>query len=523
MIPTELQDHPWVPDLGDGTFKNPIIHADYSDPDVIRVGDDFFMIASSFSHFPGLPVLHSKDLVNWTIVNHITHRFDYPGYERPQHGKAIWAPSLRYHDGKYWMYCGFPDEGIYMSTTTDPFGEWEPLHLVKEVKGWIDTCPLWDDDGQAYLVHAFANSRCGIKHKLKVCRMAPDGRSLLDDGVIVFDGTESHPTMEGPKFYKRNGYYYIFAPAGGVPTGWQTILRSKNVFGPYEDKIVLHQGDSPINGPHQGGLVELESGESWFIHFQDKDAYGRIAHLQPVRWVDDWPLMGEDTNGDGIGEPVLRYRKPNVGKSYPIAVPQTSDDFDKDKLGLQWQWQANPQSQWYSLTENPGHVRLYAAGLPEGATTLYEAPHLLMQKFPAEEFTATAKLELHSANKGDHVGLIIFGMGYSYVAISQTEQGEYRLSQCTGHSKNELESGEEKEIVSVPVNSSRITLRVTVSKNAQCRFSFSEDGESFQSIGDMFTAEVGRWVGAKVGIFAANILNRSSNGFADCDSFIISK
>jgi beta-xylosidase len=523
MSQTDLSNHPWVPDLGDGTYKNPIIYADYSDPDVIRVGDDFFMIASSFSHFPGLPVLHSKDLVNWKIVNHIAPKFDYPGYERPQHGKAIWAPSLRYHDGKYWMFCGFPDEGIYMSTATDPFGEWEPLHLVKKAKGLIDTCPFWDDDGQAYLVHAFANSRCGIKHKLQVCRMSPDGRSLLDDGVLVFDGTETHPTMEGPKFYKRNGYYYIFAPAGGVATGWQTVLRSRHVFGPYEDKIVLHQGDSPVNGPHQGGWVELESGESWFIHFQERGSYGRIAHLQPVHWVDDWPLMGEDSNGDGIGEPVLRYRKPNVGKTYPIEVPQTSDDFDGDKLGLQWQWQANPQSKWYSLQANPGSIRLYAAGLPEDGSTLYDAPHLLMQKFPAPEFTATAAVSFHHASAGDQAGLMIFGMKYSYLAISRTEDGQYRLTQYIGESKNDQESGTEKEIASVQVSSAVLTLRVIISGDGECRFSYSEKGNAFESIGEMFVAEEGRWVGAKVGIFAANTRSASSEGYADFDSFIIAK
>lgn len=274
----------WTADLGNGTYRNPILYADYSDPDVIRVGGDFYMTASSFAHTPGLPILHSKDLVNWKLIGHAVDRL--PGeYDGPvRHGDGVWAPSIRYHDGKFWIFFSAPDEGIYMTTAADPAGPWSPLHLVKEAKGWIDPCPFWDEDGRAYLVHAFARSRSGIKHRLKMCGMKPDGTGLLDDGVIIFDGELDHPTMEGPKMYKRNGYYYIFAPAGGVPTGWQTILRSRDVYGPYEDKIVLQQGSTETNGPHQGGYVELESGESWFIHFQDRDAYGRIVHLQPMRW-----------------------------------------------------------------------------------------------------------------------------------------------------------------------------------------------------------------------------------------------
>lgn len=302
----------WQPDQDDGTYRNPILYADYSDPDMIRVGEDFFMVASSFAMSPCLPVLHSKDLVNWKIVNHVFRTFPDSSYDLPRHGDGVWAPSIRYHDGYVWVFFGAPDEGIYMSKTKDPFGEWSPLHLVKKVKGWIDPCPFWDDDGKAYLVHAFARSRIGFKHILQVCEMKPDGTELLTEGTYIFDGTENHPTIEGPKIYKRDGYYYIFAPAGGVPTGWQSILRSKNIYGPYEDKIVLAQGNSPTNGPHQGAWVELENDEHWFIHFQDKGPYGRITHLQPMTWTDDgWPQMGINQTVDGVGEPVLQWKKPS--------------------------------------------------------------------------------------------------------------------------------------------------------------------------------------------------------------------
>ena len=219
----------WSADRGDGTYRNPILYADYSDPDVVRVGDDFYMVSSSFNCVPGIPVLHSKDMVNWQIINHVFKK-QIPDtvFNTPQHGKGAWAPSIRYHKGELYVYYGDPDFGIYMSKTSDPLGSWSVPHLLRPAKGWIDPCPLWDDDGQAYLVHAFAGSRSGRKSILVIHRMSEDGKTLLDDGVLVFDGHENHPTIEGPKIYKRKGYYYIFAPGGGVPQGWQTVLRSRN-------------------------------------------------------------------------------------------------------------------------------------------------------------------------------------------------------------------------------------------------------------------------------------------------------
>ncbi|HCX20264.1 MAG TPA: glycoside hydrolase, partial [Cytophagales bacterium] len=332
----------WSPDNGDGTFTNPIIHADYSDPDICRAGDDFYMTSSSFNSVPGLPILHSTDLVNWEIINYAVPSFPGSYYDIPQHGNGVWAPCLRYHDGTFYIYWGDPDRGIYMVQTTDPAGDWSVPILVKKAYGNIDPSPLWDDDGKVYLVHAFAHSRAGIKSTLQVVELTPEGDEILDKGVIVFDGHENHETIEGPKFYKRNGYYYIFAPAGGVPIGWQLILRSKNIYGPYEEKIVLAQGNTEINGPHQGGMVELDNGETWFVHFQDKEAYGRIVHLEPVNWINDWPIMGNDPDGDGTGEPVITYKKPGLPKAKPMN-PADTDEFNVAKLGLQWQWSANPQ------------------------------------------------------------------------------------------------------------------------------------------------------------------------------------
>ena len=229
------------------------------------------------------------------------------------------------------------------------------------MKGWIDPCPLWDDDGHAYLVHALAASRASVKSILVVHRMSPDGTRLLDDGAIVYDGHAEDPGVEGPKFYKRNGYYYIFAPAGGVAPGWQLALRSRSVWGPYERRVVLAQGRTAVNGPHQGGWVDTPRGESWFLHFQDKGPYGRVVHLQPMQWVDDWPVIGLQ------GDPVLSHKKPNVAGSWPVVTPADSDEFNSPEIGLQWQWAANPKPNWAFPSSALGCLRLFAVAPPPGA------------------------------------------------------------------------------------------------------------------------------------------------------------
>jgi len=508
----------WNPNNEDSTYKNPVIFADYSDPDVIRVGGDFYMTASSFNCVPGLPILHSKDLVNWKIIGHAIERFDDERFDVPQHGNGVWAPSIRYHNGLFWIFYGDPDAGIFMTKARNPAGPWESLHLVQKGKGLIDTCPLWDDDGNAYLVHAWANSRAGIKSILTVKRMSPDGTKLLDEGTLVFDGRNGvQPTIEGPKFYKRNGFYYILAPAGGVKQGWQLALRSKNVFGPYEVKKVLEQGSTNINGPHQGGWVELENGESWFLHFQDRGAYGRVVHLNPVQWVDDWPLMGVDLDSNGIGEPVAEYKKPNVDKAWPVEVPQTSDEFNSQELGLQWQWHANPKEDWMSLTDRPGWMRLFSVPVPDNEVNLWPVPNLILQKFPAPEFTVTARLDFSKLGEGQISGLLIMGQSYSYLAVEKKLDDYHLIKVFCGDANS---GGRETEEANVDCKSDSLLLRVKISKGATCSFSYSSDGEEFTSIGELFTAQPGKWIGAKVGLFCLATSAEQKTGYADYDSFI---
>jgi len=498
-----MSTHPaWKSDQGDGTYLNPILHLDYSDPDVIRVGGDFFMTASSFNCTPGLPILHSKDLVNWRLVNYAIKNLDLPGYDQPRHGCGVWAPSIRYHAGLFWIFVGLPDEGIYMTTAEDPFGEWSPLSCVKPGRGWIDPCPFWDEDGQAYLVHAFAASRCGIKSKLILHRMDPCGSRVLDEGTIVFDGTANHPTLEGPKLYKRNGYYYIMAPAGGVTNGWQTVLRSRSIWGPYEDRIVLRQGGTSVNGPHQGGYIELESGEGWFIHFQDRNAYGRIVHLQPVHWIDDWPIMGDN------GEPVLRHTKPAVGREYPAETIPTSDKFDQKRLGLQWQWFANHKDDWYSIRESG--LRLFTQPIPGPLRTMWGVPNILAQKFPAPEFTVTVKLSFAPKSSSEKAGMVVTGNSYAYLALAQSGSG-WRLEKWLGNKEQDQDQLEK----AVELGSNTVYLRVAVSEPAVCTFSYSLDNQQFHVLGSQFQAVKGHWIGSKIGLFSFDPLSSQELGYAD--------
>lgn len=513
----------WVSDNGNGTYKNPVLHADYSDPDAIRVGDDYYLTASSFNCVPGLPILHSKDLVNWRLISYaLKKQVPLDVFSIPQHGKGVWAPAIRYHNNEFYIYYPDPDFGIYMIKTKDPAKDWSDPVLVLAGKGYIDPCPLWDDDGNSYLIIGWAGSRAGINSMLTIFRMNAAGTKVTDDGRHVYDGHGIDPTVEGPKLYKRNGYYYIFAPAGGVATGWQLALRSKNIYGPYERKVVMSQGATTINGPHQGAWVDTKSGEQWFLHFQDKGPYGRVVHLQPMTWKDNWPVIGTDKDGDGNGEPVLEYKKPAVGKMYPIATPPESDEFNGDTLGLQWQWQANPQLQWSALMRGTNQLRLFA--WPDSAKNLWAAPNLLLQKFPAPSFTATARITFTvDSNAADNkkAGLLIMGSDYAYISITRGKDGYY-ISQVICKDANNR--GIEETVQQIPLQSATVVVRAKVTgPNASCTFSFSEDGTNFKNIGREFIAKEGRWIGAKLGLFCTGKTGGRIGGYADVDWFRITE
>lgn len=524
----------WIADCGDGTYRNPIIHADYSDPDVCVVGNDFYMTASSFGCAPGLPILHSKDLVNWQIVNYALREVPPVDYyrEQPRHGKGVWAPCIRCHEGVFYIYWGDPDYGIYMVKTTDPLGRWDDPVLVKAGRGMIDPTPLWDDDGKVYLAHAWAASRVGMNSVIVISEMNAEGTQVVGNPILVYDGNDGvNHTVEGPKLYKRDGWYYIFAPAGGVEQGWQLVMRSKNIYGPYEARRVMEQGSTDINGPHQGGWVETPQGESWFLHFQDKGMYGRIIHLNPMTWCDDWPVIGTDRDGDGCGEPVSRYRKPDVGATYPMQTPVASDEFDSRTLGLQWQWHANYRDT-YGFTSDLGYIRLYGHILSEDFTNFWEVPNLLLQKFPAETFTATTKLKVSAKADGQQSGLIVMGWDYARLAVvKEDEQFVLRLITCKDAEQGGCEEAHQVTLLPAshcyaaglyPNYELDVYLRVRVDKGGVCHFSYSTDGKRYIPAGKPFTARQGKWIGTKVGLFST-APHGKERGWVDADWFRVER
>ncbi|MGN0189941.1 MAG: glycoside hydrolase 43 family protein [Candidatus Cryptobacteroides sp.] len=591
----------WNPDRGTH-YVNPVINADYSDPDVCRVGDDYYMTSSSFCCFPGLQILHSTDLVNWEIIGAALR--DYPGdswsdsrpWEAlghgmradlsavpdalewktvPQHGNGVWAPAIRYHAGEFYIYCGDPDRGIFMVKTSDPSGIWEDPVWVVKAKGFIDPCPLWDDDGKAWLSFGCAGSRAGNKSVMFVAPMSLDGTSLLSSGRIVYDGHRTQPTIEGTKFYKFRGHYYIFSPAGGVPTGWQVVLRAEHPYGPYSERVVMAQGASSVNGPHQGAWVDTPSGEHWFLHFQDKDAYGRVVHLQPMAWTDeDWPVIGTDKDGDGVGEPVMKFRKPSL-KGSGTVQPAESDDFLSVDLGRQWQWNGVPSPYWCFVGPGAaagcdgesaeadcggnagckGALKLYSVEQAESWRNLSDSPNLLLQKFPADKFTVTAKVRFvpnpQLKEKGENGGLTVFGLDYFALRLVDTKDGVVlQAVEC----RDALQGSGESVLAAVPLISDPLPLpysdkymsstvppvpplaysetclwlRVSVSPKerkgdvpaAVCRFLYSLDGRKWLPLPDdsyRFTARPGKWTGAKFGFFCNRHASKNDSGWLQID------
>ena len=575
----QQKSNTWNPNLPGGKYRNPVIDADYSDPDVCRVGNDYYMTSSSFACFPGLQILHSTDLVNWELIGSALQD-DYPvlpeyegtdldWHRKIQHGNYVWAPAIRYHDGWFYIYCGDPDQGLFMTKTQDPRGPWTAPVWVKKGKGMIDCCPLWDDDGQAYLSHGCAGSRAGVKSVLFVAPMSADGTHVTGPSRIVYDGHEDQPTIEGTKFYKRNGYYYIMSPAGGVKFGWQVELRSRSPFGPYEEYVGMAQGHSKVNGPHQGAWVDTQNGEDWFLHFQDKHAYGRVVHLQPAHWKDDWLVIGDDHDGDGVGDPVSEWKKPNLPSSGDFQ-PAEDDDFNSVELGRQWQFEGPYSHYWYFCDALKSRLRLYGVQQPEDYRNLSDMQNTLLQKFPTENFTATTKLKFipnpQSKNKHEEAGFIIKGLDYAAVKFvsepATAAEGGYGTERaaaegqkatptkvtmqfvtCVGAQKG----AQEKVVATIPMTlieqpkpytqkyavddipqprwaTPDVYVRIVVKSSgsgnnikAWAQFQYSLDGKAFKALGDKFEVKEGKWIGAKLGYFNCRPDKFNDGAFLDID------
>ena len=508
-------------------FTNPILHSDYSDPDAICVDGEYWMVSSSFNCIPGLQILHSTNLVDWEIINAGIPRSLSPEdvFASPRHGCGVWAPAIRHFNGKFWIFWGDPDYGVFQIHADHPAGEWsKPVHVWKG-RGIIDPCPLVDDDGRIYLVHAWAGSRAGFKSVLAVCELDSECTRFVGEQILVFDGKKTDDdTIEGPKFYKRDGWYYIFAPSGGVKEGWQVVLRSKNIYGPYEYKRVLHQGSTAIHGPHQGAWVEDAAGDSWFLHFEDRGAYGRVVHLQPMKWLrDGWCTMGKDINGDGVGEPVSKWRMPAAfpDKTYPRSVSALSvgTDFTHEYIPYNWQWHSNPADDWALLCPAEGYLRLNCIQSPARWRNLWDTPNLLLTKVVGPQMQFDAELVFRPSYEGDRAGLVLMGLDYFTLEfVKQSGKVCLRRVNCI-----DAESGagefvcDEVELVAddnALKESSFYTVRVrlNVRKGGICSFSYSLGSGPYVRFGQDFKMREGKWIGAKVGFFALAQIRKNDSG-----------
>lgn len=485
------------------TYSNPIIFADYSDPDVISVDGEFWMTASSFNCVPGLQILHSCDLVNWEIAGAALPRIiPEDVYDSPKHGCGVFAPCIRYGRGLFWIFWGDPDYGIYQIHAKDPCGKWSEPALIIPGKGLIDPTAVFTDDGRVFLAHAWAKSRAGFNGVLHVCELDPDCTRRVSVERMVIDGNSTGDrVIEGPKFYQKDGWFYIFAPAGGVPTGWQLVYRSRDPYGPYERRMVLHQGCTDINGPHQGGWVTDAASDSWFIHFQDRGAWGRIIHLQPMKWGDDgWCTMGVDIDGDGIGEPVKTYTAPAPGSASRKAVRAEAGAYG---IPLELQWHANPGRGWAAASRSGKHIRMNCIGSPAGWKSLFDTPNLLLEKITGPVMEYEAVLGFSPAAQGDRAGLVV--MGRDYTTVEMVFDGKtVRLQRRS--CRNADKGGTEKVEESIPLESWKkypvhVKVRIEGDKPV-CTFQYSHDGRNWHVLGEPSAARQGVWIGAKVGFFA---------------------
>ncbi|WPX41032.1 glycoside hydrolase 43 family protein [Akkermansia sp. N21116] len=506
LFPAPL--YAWTPDNGNGTFTNPLMWGDWPDPDVIRVGDDFYMVSTSMHYVPGSPIATSRDLVNWKMIGYAIDRYDEdPRYDLKGGSLYLngsWANSIRYNKGKFYVAFCTPygrgiEKGHFSVCEADkPEGPWKRTIFPEYL---YDPGLFFDDDGKVYVVHG--------QHDLYITELNSDVKSVKGENVKIWDkGFKDSKTlgggfgMEGSHMYKINGKYYITCPAGGTG-GWQICLRSDNIYGPYEHKLIMDDDSSyPGNGLHQGGMVQLKNGDWWFIIMQDRGAIGRVPYLVPVTWVDGWPMLGAN------GKDAITYPKPAVGKTFPVSSPATTDEFNAPKLGLQWQWNHNPDNTKWSLTEKSGFMRLKA--LP--ARDLKDARNTLTQRVQGPNSEGTVEMDVSGLKDGNVAGFGIFQFPYAYVAVTQ-DGNTRKIVMCNNGA-----------IIETPVEKftgNKLWIRArAMDKDFTARFYYSTDGQHFIPIGNTLKMGLGLpWTANRFALFNFTTKDEGKDGHVDFNWF----
>lgn len=488
----------WTADNGNGTFKNPLLWGDWADPDFIRVGDDFYFVSTSMQYVPGCPILKSKDLVNWEMAGYAVDKYDEdPRYNLQggsMYSNGSWAATIRHHNGLFYVGFCTPSrngaKGSYsMCVAKDIKGPWKRTIFPEYM---YDPGLFFDDNGKVYVAHG--------QEKLFIIELNADGLSVKTPQKEIYNNRD-YPYLEGSHMYKVGGKYYILGTTGGTK-GRQICLRSDNVYGPYESKVVIHDDNLyPGNFLHQGGMLQLKDGSWWFMIMQDRGAIGRVPTLQPVTWLNGWPMLG--INGKGVG--ILK--KPNVGKVYPVKVPATTDEFDKASLGLQWQWNHNPDNEKWSLKERKGYMRLHASL----ANDLTMARNTLTQRVQGPASEGVVEMDVSGLKDGNVAGFGILQSPHAYIAVRKDGVKKTLIMVNNNKVIDRVENFIPSKIW-LKANATHIDFKAT--------FAYSIDGKKFISFGNQLNMSNGyRWTGNHFALLNYSTRKEGEGGYADFNWF----
>ena len=496
----------------DGTYRNPVIPTDYSDLDCICVGDDYYAISSTMQFSPGMTILHSRDLVNWEIVGNAVSDLSQISdamtwREMDRYGRGIWAGSLRYHKGRFYLFFGTPDEGFFMTTARKAEGPWEPLTPLLREKGWDDCSAIWDQEEQAW----FVGTHFADGYKTYLFRMAKDGHSIdRNSARLVNEGYG----REASKLIWHDGYYYlVFSEHRDGIGRYVMAKRDRKMTGGFSEERQLLLPCREANEPNQGGIIEAPSrvgGEvQWYFltHHGTGDWSGRIVSLLPVEWVDGWPMMGDRKDGDlgrMVWQSVMPESENNKVKSEKLYL-QRSDDFNASSLPPQWQWNYQPRADKWSLTEHKGWLRLYAFQPLEAGKFLKVGNTLTQRSFRTAQNEVIVKLDISHTADGLHAGLCHFAANSASLGIVN-EGGVNYLEWTDNDQRTRLQT----------ISSTILYLRSTWGLDGKSQFTYSLDGDHYTSLGQ-YQLSWGFYRGDRIGIYCFN--EQGEQGYIDVDYF----
>ncbi len=492
-------------DQGNGTYVNPIIPSDYSDIDCIRVGDDYYAITSTFQFSPGMTIIHSTDLVNWEICGNAVFDLTQIGKElnwdvMDRYNRGIWAGTLRHHEGKFYLFFGTPDEGYFMTSATDPAGKWEPLTPLLLESGWDDCTAMWDEKGKGY----FVGTHFADGYKTYLFDMSPDGKSIdRKSARLINEGSG----REASKLIKRGDWYYlVFSEHKNGIGRYVLAKRAKKLTGPWKEERQLALASTHAMEPNQGGIVLGKDNRWYFLtHHGSGNWDGRIASLLPVTWIDEWPIIGtivEGNDGQLIGTMSWGGRMPF--KAEKKLTIQRSDDFDNDFFPPQWQWNYQPRTDYFSLTERPGWLRLKAFR-PLETNNLMKAGNTLTQRtFRKPSNDVVIRMDISHMTDGQKCGMCHFSAPHSAMGVVKDNGVCYVEYRVNG-----------KVTRGTAINSRHVWIKSVWGMDGKSQYSYSLDGDNFTNFGEPYHLVWGNYRGDRLGIYCFNDL--SDTGHVDID------